>query len=180
MLSHHDLAWWGVFLTVAGLILMLPVAIVANILTPKLKNWWAERSITSTQKRIEALEKHLADCLSKYGQLSDGEDSILKGIVALGMFGVFSLTMVVGIFLEVVTRNNFTAVPQNMSPFLLVEIKIQTIFILAVAFIFEYVIIGNIERFRQRGSHEVRKDLRKSIDKLRAKLAMKQSTGDSA
>jgi hypothetical protein len=61
MWLHHDLAWWGVFLGGLALVLMFPANIVANLVPPKLKNWWAERSVASTRERIEKLKKQLAD-----------------------------------------------------------------------------------------------------------------------
>src|SRR6266550_4235035 len=102
MWMHHDLAWWGVFLAVVALIAMLPVSILANILTPKLKNWWAERSEASTRKRIETLEKILADYEQNYKELSASEDYILKGIEALGMVGTVCIEILAVVLLVVV------------------------------------------------------------------------------
>jgi O-antigen/teichoic acid export membrane protein len=68
MFLGHDLAWWSFVLTIVGLILMFPAAIVANILTPKLQNWWAQRSLSSLKKRIDTIDKQLNDCEGKYAQ----------------------------------------------------------------------------------------------------------------
>ncbi|MGD0511430.1 MAG: hypothetical protein ABSA33_06345, partial [Candidatus Micrarchaeaceae archaeon] len=65
----------------------VPLSIIANVLTPKLLNWWAVRSMISTQKRITTLEKQLLNYEKSYKELSDAEDCILLGIEALGMLG---------------------------------------------------------------------------------------------
>ena len=60
MWIHHDAAWWALVLAIVALVLMLPVNLLANFMTPILKNWWAGRSLKTLDQRIGKLEKWLA------------------------------------------------------------------------------------------------------------------------
>ena len=82
--TGQNLAWWGVVLALTSLILMFPAAIFANIITPKLQNWWAQRSAASLQRRIEKLEKELADWEKNYDLLPVTEEFLLRGISIVG------------------------------------------------------------------------------------------------
>ena len=42
-----------------GLILSIPAAIVANILTPKVRSWYASRSLNNRQRKIERIQNEL-------------------------------------------------------------------------------------------------------------------------
>src|SRR5438445_11974470 len=72
---HRDLGWWGFVISIIALISAYPLSLLANLTTPSLKNWWAERSTASLTKRIGKLEAQLAGCM-QYQALSEGEDYI--------------------------------------------------------------------------------------------------------
>ena len=46
-------------LSLAALLLVIPLAVVANILTPTVKNWWASTSERRLSERIEKVKKEL-------------------------------------------------------------------------------------------------------------------------
>jgi hypothetical protein len=167
---HHDLAWWGVFLAVVGLILMFPVAVLANILTPKLKNWWAERSEASTKKRIEKLEQQLADC-EQHEELSFAEDYLLKGIEALGIVGTMCVE-ILSITLAIVAKG--TTLLEDIPPdrrFASAGLLVMTaLFSAAVGFIVSALVFKKIGVFRKLRSPLERSALRHSIEKLKARL----------
>ena len=60
-MGHHDLGWWGFVLAVLALLIAYPLSLLANLTSPFIKNWWAERSVTSIRKRIDKLERQLQD-----------------------------------------------------------------------------------------------------------------------
>jgi len=99
MLWGHDLGWWAFILTLVGLALMFPVAILANLCTPALKNWWSERSAATTKTRIEKLKQQLADYEQNYGLMSDVEEQLFRGIEGLAGIGTMSLQFLVICFL---------------------------------------------------------------------------------
>jgi hypothetical protein len=76
----RDIGTWALILTVFGLIIMYPVAILANMSTPWIKNWWAERSSTASQKRIAKLEKELAS-IEAIPELSIPLNMVFEGIL---------------------------------------------------------------------------------------------------
>lgn len=62
---QKDLGWWGFWIGLLALFLAVPLAVIGNILTPKILNWWAARSRAALEKRIAKLEAELADMDSK-------------------------------------------------------------------------------------------------------------------
>ena len=47
-------------ISIAALVLTIPCSIIANMVTPKLRNWWAARSRQSLEARISTLQAELA------------------------------------------------------------------------------------------------------------------------
>lgn len=93
MSLHHDLAWWGVTLSIVALVLMVPAAILANVVTPKIQNWWASRSRASLVKRIDKLERR-RDGWEHFELITPTEEIVLNSIQILlacvipGVFGI--------------------------------------------------------------------------------------------
>jgi len=88
-----DRTTWGLILSIAALIGAFPLSLLANLATPGIRNWWAERSVTSLGRRIIALEEEL-ERLEKLTVISDGEERILRALTWLG----FILTQLIGFF----------------------------------------------------------------------------------
>jgi hypothetical protein len=102
---HHDLAWWGVFLAVVALVLMLPMNLIANMMTSKLKDWWAARSRTALLKRRDKLigEKN---AFRPDAVLSEQQDWVIRGIrlaivaAAMGVHLVLAAMVLLAVFLS--------------------------------------------------------------------------------
>jgi len=78
-----DKATWGIILAVAAILISIPLNLVGNLLTPKVRNWWAERSATALKQRIAELQNKLAKA-NQYPFISDGESfilSIINGVI---------------------------------------------------------------------------------------------------
>jgi ABC-type multidrug transport system fused ATPase/permease subunit len=58
---------WALIISAAALFLCLPLAVLANILTPRLLNWWADRSTRSAQARATTLRRELEEYEQHYG-----------------------------------------------------------------------------------------------------------------
>src|ERR1039458_4719054 len=56
-----DKATWGFWISIFTLFVAVPFGIVANLLTPKIRDWWAARSRRSLAARIEVLESELTE-----------------------------------------------------------------------------------------------------------------------
>jgi len=55
MFLRHDTSWWELALSIACLVLAIPIGIYTNQLTPNLRVWWTVRSLDSATKRLVAL-----------------------------------------------------------------------------------------------------------------------------
>ena len=162
----HDLSWWSFVVSVSALVLCIPLTVFGNILTPKLLNWWAERSIFSTRNRITALEKQLSD-YEQFQPLSEAEDWILRGIESLGMMGVYSMVVLADLMLTIWDRTHLTGHQ-------VIRLDILALFTAVMAFVFMFIHYQQISTFRLKRSPVTRKYLRNSIDRLKNQLASKQ------
>jgi len=76
--QHYDL---GVVIGILAIVLTIPLSLVANLMTPSIKNWWAARSTASLRKRIDKLENQLAE-YEQYTEMSEeGELIMIAGCV---------------------------------------------------------------------------------------------------
>ena len=92
----HDLTWWGAMLGLVALLLMLPANLVANFLTPVLKDWWATRSIASLKRRINKMENTLVQ-VEAIPPFSPYEHCIVYGISQLGRLVMSVGSLIVGL-----------------------------------------------------------------------------------
>ena len=58
-LNANTLAIVGVALGIFSIVIALPAALIANILTPRVQNWWASRSSSRTAAYTKKLEDEL-------------------------------------------------------------------------------------------------------------------------
>jgi hypothetical protein len=87
-----------VALFLLGLLLSLPASILANIYTPRVQNWLAERSLVRSTRRVEALREEVALVTSYRQEPAKCQEFLLGtvlraiyatsvgGIVAVGFF----------------------------------------------------------------------------------------------
>jgi hypothetical protein len=142
--------------------------VLAHITAPKWKNWWAERSAAATRKRIEKLEKQLAD-YGKNAISSATEDIILKGIEATGQLAVLCVQLLVIILLLVVLYSG----PKNTSVRELSPILALAILAAGAGYFVGFVILKKVGTFRMERSASKRDALRKSIEELKLRLAQR-------
>jgi hypothetical protein len=172
----HDLAWWGIVIASGSLILMFPVAIVANIVTPKLQNWWAQRSTSTLRARIEKLDMELADYVKNYELMSLTDDYILRGISILGAIGfllIKFLTLVFGVLLifsgHLGNSNDKLSFWEMLGPIVLI-LMIEVLTRLMKKSYFKKLV-----DYRGPRSPIYREYLSNSLSKLRSKLDKKAS-----
>src|ERR1035441_9883765 len=75
-LLPKDKATWGIVLAIAAIVLAFPLSLLANLLTPDIRNWWAGRSIAAMRRRLSDLESERAK-METYTLISEGEETIL-------------------------------------------------------------------------------------------------------
>jgi len=167
MWLHHDASWWALALAILALILMLPVNLLANFMTPILKNWWAERSAAATRTLIEALEKQLVDH-EQYKEMSEGEDYILMATEGLSMLLALCTSMLSVVLLSLVAFATPTPSADDRHPVMLLAV-----FSALAAFLIGIIGFGRISKFRRTRSPFVRAGLRKNIGQLKDRLAQR-------
>ncbi len=84
-----DKATWGIVLAIVAIVLAFPLSLLANLLTPKIRNWWAERSVAGLKKRIANLESELIemDGLSPFSREHTRLLNFVQ-IIAVGAIGI--------------------------------------------------------------------------------------------
>ena len=161
---HHDLAWWGFVIALVALILMLPANLLANFLTPMLKNWWAERSKSAIQKRIERLRTELVH-LQGHRQISDFEYYSLLGIELLSALAMFGTEIA-----SFGTLFALSLLQPTVNPYLYRSTEILLAVLLLVAFVAFAAIRTIIGKFARVHSPFQRKSIERSIAFLQTKL----------
>src|SRR5580700_11187937 len=107
MWLHHDIGWWGFVLAVATLILAYPLDVLAHLTTPKLKVWWAIRSLGSATEKLEGLVRMMKR-LEAEPELSHSAAAILAAQKTLVWFGFgMGYTLLMGIIFA--TGSDLTA-----------------------------------------------------------------------
>jgi hypothetical protein len=176
----HDFGWWGFVFGLMALILALPLAIVGNLVTPPLRNWWAERSIESTRSRLLKLEAQFAEYETRYPQISQAEEWVLKGVEFLIMLTAFLLML--GTLALLMIKNiaqMLSSSLTNNSHLLALETRqlgaqTTTVFFAAIGVIITgFIVQRKMTKFRERHSPSSRKYLQASIQKLRNRLEAK-------
>ena len=167
MLAHHDLAWWGFAVALAAMVLAIPINIIANLLTPLLKNWWAERSQASLRARIERLETELQHEVQRYPAMSETEHYIFKGLTLLATMIILSLSI---LLLEVVLAMGPRAVvthSRGAVGIVLLAVGCLGFFTVAISFV-------ALSRFWTRRSPFHRSEQRRTIDKMKQTLRKRE------
>jgi hypothetical protein len=165
MWLHHDASWWALVLAILALILMYPVSLLANLTTPVLKNWWAERSVASLKKRITNLEKQLVD-YEQYPELSEAETYILLATEALSMMLGLCITMLAVVLIVLSQYGMPTVSAHDKMPIVLLALVSGS-----MAFLLGVIGFGRITKFRTQRSPFDRNNLRKYVGQLKEKLA---------
>jgi hypothetical protein len=165
----HDLSWWSLIIALAALALTIPLTILGNIITPALLNWWSGRSVASLALRIAKL----GDQLKGYEALPPLDEPmalLLKAASNLIDLALFILILVTLVYWQVGTFalhqshdfGRFTELVWSLGifgpgafAFLLLTKRYKE----------------RLDKYRIPRSPHVRDNLRKSIDKLKAKLS---------
>jgi hypothetical protein len=146
----HDL-----LLLLLGAMIALPLGIAANLLTPKIRNAWAQRSRRSLQNRITELTVE-REKMASFSEMSEVEDTILSAII-----GVASLSLSTVLLVVVLSA----AVVKPTLPFLLVVVLIL---FLVVGTMKAYIELAS--KFWKSRSPSHRKRLDRNINDLKSKL----------
>jgi hypothetical protein len=155
-----DLSEWSIVISVTALLLVIPLNVVSNILTPMLKNWWATRSEASLRKRIQKLEARSSK-METLPLLSEFEAMLLIGIEVFIQFMMSISGMVLTLY-ALLRGLQHNPLDSLTSRFILI-------------FLFAIMAIGTrwqnfFSKFRLERSLKYREKLRKNIEGLRRKM----------
>jgi len=149
MFLGHSANWWAIVISVAFFLLTFPLSVLANWVTPSLKNWYAERSVAATQARIAQIEKELQE-----PELTDFEDHALMGIQV-----TLVMTSLGVLLLSVLVLNS-----ARDSWLLAVASLGMTVLVFSA-------VLRTIRRFHQVRSPRLRFHQRKDVERLKARVS---------
>lgn len=161
---HHDLTWWGFVLALAALVLMIPANILANVLTPKLKTWWAERSEASLRGKIVELQTELSE-MEHHKSIADAEHHLLLGVETLIRLTSILLDLIAVTSLYLVMRLPVFDKKEHAVATALVYC------VLGLSWFTGIRTVGRMRKFRRRHSLIVHYALRETIARLQRELA---------
>jgi uncharacterized membrane protein len=170
MWLDHNLAWWGVALAAAGLALMFPVAIFANIATPRLQAWWASRSKSSALRRLLKLKEELEDLEQHYELISEKDALLLRGLYV-------AATLILMCMLVIPTVGYIVVLPPFGSKhlshtvlFKLGNLILWMLLAIGLDFLLSRKYLKRLKDFGFKHSPVRREDLKSEIAKLTAKV----------
>jgi len=166
MFLGHSTGWWGIFLSAVAILLAIPLSVVGNLLTPRLRNWWAQRSVNSLRNRIINLEKRLAFVSVSYKEIGEFEDFVLELLDTLFyvVAGGAECTGFALLVLSAPIRKRPEIGRLEMAEIFLVALLVAVIFMLA------FVSTVMVRIFRRRHSPKIRREMRNLIASLKAKF----------
>jgi hypothetical protein len=177
MWPHRDLGWWGFWISIIALLVTYPLGLLANLTSPKLKNWWARRSQESLARRIARLKEVLAE-IEKLPVLSETEDRILesgeatrRSIYLAGCLVLF-VTLLNGGF-EVVVFS-----PKDHNQISMLGIFLVTFLLLWS--VLQHNLDGPLIEYRMDRSPRSRAELKSDIANLEAGLRKRQGDGSQS
>ncbi len=169
----HGLDWWALVLAIAALVLAYPLSVLANISSPTIKNWWAERSIAALQKRLASLEAQLND-YKENEFLSEVEDRLLD----LAYTASLAIQLIIAILMGSALLMYLVVIHLDDST--VVRLFVYGVIIAgAIQIVLLRTTQRSLERFRRRRSRAARKALKLTVEELRVKLAEKQIPQDN-
>lgn len=84
-----DVDTWSLIIGISALILSIPMAIFANMISPAILNWFAQWSDSSLRRRITKLESELAKREREYPVIGETDDHLLNGVICVVRFTFF-------------------------------------------------------------------------------------------
>jgi hypothetical protein len=157
----NDRATWGIVLAIAAIVLAIPFSLIANLITPKIRNWWAERSVAALKRRIAELERRLK-MVETYDLLSESEEVIMVTLQRAGRVIDIGINSLIGGWVG----HEIFRHPRSASTIIVLSLIFVVTSILVAAFVLEP--IQNCLRMR---SSATRRKLREDILRLSVKLA---------
>jgi len=142
-----------------------PVSLLANLTTPKLRNWWAERSRKSLELRIERLKATLAEA-EKFKPITLTEDHILTGIENVATLIQYSIQVLAGSGLTIASAY---AGPIRFKLFWYLTAFVY--FLVIMNYSTSKMMMSGIRKYHRLFGPRERVGLQISIDELTAKLA---------
>jgi|ERR1700680_596834 len=160
---HTILEWCGPVALLIALVAYLFPQVGASV-GNSILNWWATRSRSTTEKRIEKLEKILEES-EPLPLLTDFEEMVIRGLT-----GITVLLMMMPALAALAYITVFSPAP--LFRLTVRDLYQQTLLtlILLIGALMGVGIQRVLDRFRLNRNLEYRQSLRKQIEQLRARL----------
>jgi MFS family permease len=151
---------------VAAFVLAIPLAVAANLLTPRLRNWWADRSTRSARARAAALKSELENYEQNYQLVDPPLLLILRAalvIVGIACIAVCSLACAFTPLFWMAW--DYPSPEPHHRAFVVISAAV-TYLTLIPAYLFGLRTINQLDRYGRQHSARYRDNLRHSIAKL--------------
>jgi hypothetical protein len=165
MLFGIKLDVWGLIVGGAALILTFPLSLLANIATPHLRDWWAERSTRSANVLLVSLYRTLHDYEKNYPLVDPSLILIMQGALATIRISVLCTGALCLNFVALVKWD----LPQSLTPN---RQALEVLLLSAPCLIYLFVSLygfwaaSKISLYVRRHSAQYRCSLKESISKL--------------
>jgi hypothetical protein len=156
-----DKAAWGIVLAIAAIVLAFPLSLLANLLTPKIRNWLAQRSAAGLRQRIAELEQELK-MMETYDLLEECQEIIMVTLLRAGLVIQLACALMLGMWGSDQKHQH----PASAS--LVIGATIIFLFSLSSASIYTFGPIRSCLRLR---SSKTRTKIKEDIVRLSVKLA---------
>ncbi len=121
--TTHDWGFIGFVIAILTLLMTIPLGVAATLLAPRVRDWWARRSLASIMKRKELLTATYEQ-LQKLHPRDGNYDHILVLTWNLGVIILFHLDGVIVAVLSVLALSARTASPELKRLALLVVVYV--------------------------------------------------------
>jgi hypothetical protein len=171
----YDRTTWGIILSFITLLLAVPLSVLANLATPTIQNWWAERSKASLENRIRKLEAEL-EFLNQCPPLPDVKREILIASSRLGRMLMFAVywAVLAGMVIATVIISRVPHYPPSTHPLRVVVIAIAITVVFLLMLVFGDYYAQESARFVEKRSTAYRLYLVATIGVLIDKLAKRK------
>lgn len=157
----RNLGEWGFWIGILAILLAYPLALLANVTSPRIENWWAARSAKALRERISHLERRLA-FIKRQELLSEYEEIVLRSLARL----ITAIAQIAGAFFAVGLVVTIEAFPK----YILLAVAAAITGVLANSAFITYVSFP-ISKFLSVRTTKGREKVEADIKMLKAKLS---------
>jgi hypothetical protein len=162
-----DLTKLGLVVAIVAILLAIPLSVLANLLTPRIQNWWSQRSAKSLRSRIHKLQQELAE-YQPYALIDEASAYTLWGIFMISTMCLLLIRLLAAVAFMVLMIGTHS---EKINIPVLISLVVMLGSIELFAYGLKKTFFKELNEFRWRHSPVRREDISNDIRKLQEKLA---------